>query len=203
VDQATLTSECQVGAKEFWQVIPSTALGLAVPAEDLVNGTRQRLCMLESPEDDWCPLCDQVLDARGHHPRTCCAGGDRTRRHNATRNKGFNFAKSAGCNPELEKSNLLLPSKPEDTTNTLRRPADVFLPTWTHGLPAALDFAITAPQRRGLRRLPWQQRANTVTQSETTKTPRHTARLLASLSCLWLLKQQVPGHPSLSWSGSS
>ncbi len=150
VDQATLTSECQVGAKEFWQVIPSITLGLAVPAEEFVSETRQRLCMLESPEDDWCPLCDQVLDARGHHPRMCCAGGDRTRRHNATRNKGFNFAKSAGCNPELEKSDLLLPSRPEDTTNTLRRPADVFLPTWTHGLPAALDFAITAPQRQGI-----------------------------------------------------
>ena len=104
--------------------------------------------MLESPEDDWCPLCDQVLDARGIHARTCCAGGDRTRRHNATRNKGFNFAKTAGCNPELEKPDLLLPPRPEETTNTQRRPADVFLPTWTHGLPAALDFAITAPQRQ-------------------------------------------------------
>ena len=150
VDQATLTSECQVGAKEFWQVIPSKTLGLAVPAEEFVAEIRSRLCMLESHDDDWCPLCDQVLDARGHHPRMCCAGGDRTRRHNTTRNKGFSFAKSAGCNPELEKSDLLLPARPDDTTNTKRRPADVFLPSWTHGLPAALDFAITAPQRQGI-----------------------------------------------------
>ena len=29
-----------------------------------------------------------------------------------------------------------------------RRPADVFLPCWTRGRPAALDLAITAPQRQ-------------------------------------------------------
>jgi len=150
VDRATLLSECQRGAKDFWQVTPSTVLGLAVPAAEFVTEVRLHLCMLESPADDWCPLCDQVLDARGHHARECCAGGDRTRRHNDTRNKGFNFAKAAGCNPELEKDNILLPSRPGDTTNAQRRPADVYLPTWTHGLPAALDFAITAPQRQGI-----------------------------------------------------
>ena len=109
VDRATLLSESQPGAKEFWQVTPSIVLGLAVPAAEFVTELRSRLCMLESPEDGWCPLCDQVLDARGHHARECCAGGDRTRRHNGTRNKGFNFAKAAGCNPDLEKTNILLP----------------------------------------------------------------------------------------------
>jgi hypothetical protein len=150
VDRATLLSESQTGAKEFWQVTPSIVLGLAVPAAEFVTEVRHHLCMLERPEDEWCPLCDQVLDARGLHPRECCAGGDRTRRHNGTRNKGLGFAKAAGCNPELEKADILLPPRPGDTTNTQRRPADVYLPTWTHGLPAALDFAITAPQRQGI-----------------------------------------------------
>lgn len=149
-DRATIISESQVGAKELWQVVPKKSLGLAVPGEQFICEIRQRLCMLEKPSDDWCPLCDQVLDARGHHARTCCAGGDRTRRHNATRNKGFLFAKAAGCNPELEKADLLLPKRPDDTSNNLRRPADVYIPTWTNGLPAALDFAITAPQRQGI-----------------------------------------------------
>ena len=149
-DRATILSEGQVGAKEFWQVVPNKALGLAVPGEQYVSEVRQRLCMMECPADDWCPLCDQVLDARGYHARMCCAGGDRTRRHNATRNKGLYFAKAAGCNTELEKSDLLLPRRPDDTSNSQRRPADVYIPTWTHGLPAALDFAITAPQRQGI-----------------------------------------------------
>ena len=149
-DRATLISECQKGAKEFFQAIPSKVLGLDVPAAEFVVEMRHRLCMKERPEDDWCPLCDQVLDTRGLHARTCCAGGDRTRRHNKTRNKGLSFAKRAGCNPELEKGDLLLPPRPDDTSSNRRRPADVYLPTWTHGLPAALDFAITAPQRQGI-----------------------------------------------------
>ena len=99
VDQATLQSECQQGAKELWQVTPSEALGLAVPAAEFVTNMRLQLRMLENPEGDWCPLCDQVLDGRGHHAKECCAGGDRTRRHNATHNKVFNLAQAAGCNP--------------------------------------------------------------------------------------------------------
>ena len=30
-DQATLVSECQDGAKDFWSAVPSKALGVAVP----------------------------------------------------------------------------------------------------------------------------------------------------------------------------
>ena len=63
VDQATLTSECQIGGDEYWQVVPSKALGLVVPAGQFVTEGRHRLCMLECQEDGWCPLCDQVLEA--------------------------------------------------------------------------------------------------------------------------------------------
>ena len=91
-----------------------------------------------------------MLDGAGHHSRMCCAGGDRTIRHNRLRNAVYTFAKySAAARPELEKASLLLPPRPSDNHNN-RRPADVFLPTWSDGLPAALDFAITAPQRQGV-----------------------------------------------------
>ena len=46
----------------------------------------------------------------------------------------------------LEKPSLLQPS-PEHPDNAARRPADVYLPSWTDGRPAALDFAVTSPQR--------------------------------------------------------
>jgi len=62
----------------------------------------------------------------------------------------FRWATAAGANPVLEKADQLLPKRPGDTSNALRRPADIFLPTWSHGFPAALDFAITAPQRQGM-----------------------------------------------------
>ena len=43
---------------------------------------------------------------------------------------------------------MLLPKRSDDTSNAHRRPADAFIPTWTHGLSAALDFAMMAPQRQ-------------------------------------------------------
>ena len=53
-------------------------------------------------------------------------------------------------NPELEKGSLLLSTRPEDSAVGRRRPADVFLPAWFAGSPAALDFAVAAPQRLGI-----------------------------------------------------
>ena len=52
----------------------------------------------------------------------------------------------AGINAELEKANLLLPSRPQESSNN-RHPADIYLPFWYGGRPAALDFAVTSPQQ--------------------------------------------------------
>ena len=52
-------------------------------------------------------------------------------------------------NPELEKPGLLLPARPGDGAEN-RRPADVYLASWIHGRPAALDLAVTAPQRQDI-----------------------------------------------------
>ncbi|CAE8581495.1 unnamed protein product [Polarella glacialis] len=146
-DQATLPSECEAGARDFWQVVPHKHLDLAVPAAEFIVELRYRLCMKNANCDRRCPLSDQVLDSRGHHSRRCCAGSDRTRKHNKLRNKVFSFATTAGANPELEKPDLLLPQRPGDLTSTQGRTADIYLPTWTNGSPMALDFTITAPQR--------------------------------------------------------
>ena len=89
-----------------------------------------------------------MLDAKGHHPASCAAGGDRTQRHNALRDLVAEHAARAGLRPELERPGVLLPQRPEDTHVARRRPADIFLPTWVGGSPVALDFAITAPQRQ-------------------------------------------------------
>ena len=70
-------------------------------------------------------------------------------RRNGVRDIIFNLCCKAGLRPEPEKAGLLLPARPSDSTS-LRRPADIYLPCWTGGLPAALDFAITAPQRQGI-----------------------------------------------------
>ena len=67
-------------------------------------------------------------------------------RHNAARDLVCWWADKAGLNPEKEKPGLLLPQRPEDAGQAGRRPADIYLPSLS-GFPAALDLAITAPQR--------------------------------------------------------
>ena len=151
-DRATMRSECEPGARALWQAIPNRSLGLALEPAEFICEVRQRLCMADCAADRWCPLCDAVVDRKAHHPRTCAAGGDRVLRHNGLRNFIFRRAAAAGLHPELEKAGLPLPARPPTEHNrhaARRRPADVYLPTWTGGAPAALDFAVTAPQKQG------------------------------------------------------
>ena len=51
--------------------------------------------------------------------------------------------------PEMEKTDLLPPHPefPEDSGR--RRPADVYVPRWHKGAPAAFGLAIVSPQRQG------------------------------------------------------
>ena len=68
----------------------------------------------------------------------------------------FYFCNSAGLNPELERPGLLQ-QRPTDGSSqenganrdliSDRRPADVYLPRWNRGTPAALDFAVTSGLR--------------------------------------------------------
>ena len=95
----------------------------------------------------WCPRCDGVLDCQGHHSAVCVAGGERRQRHNAVRDLVHSWAERAGLRPEKERPGLLLPQSPDDVQAARRRPADVYLPA-LGGSPAALDFAVTAPQRQ-------------------------------------------------------
>ena len=96
------------------------------------------------------------MDSLGDHPLSCDCGADRTKRHNHIRNECFYQASSAGLSPELEKPGLLEPRPlqgplPEDgvkrVTPAARRPADVYIPRWHQGTPAALDFAVTSGLR--------------------------------------------------------
>ena len=111
-----------------------------------ISELRSRLCIPDASADQWCPLCDGVMDRFAHHASMCSAGGERVLRHNAARNVVFRWAERAGLSPELERPGLLLPQRPGDSHLGRRRPADVFVPALA-GVPSALDLAITAPQR--------------------------------------------------------
>jgi len=147
-DQQAILSECRIGASGFLTAIPSEALGLTMSREEFLVEIRARLLCQEAPQDDFCPTCDGVLDVKCHHARMCTGGADRTLRHHAVRNCAGCIFHAAGLNPVLERPGLL-PASPDDAAPTSRRrPADVYLPTWTNGAPAALDFAVTSPQRQ-------------------------------------------------------
>jgi len=147
-DRADILSETFRGASDFLEAAPSKVLGLALEAGEFLVELRRRLLLDVYEEDSYCPLCDGVLDKRGGHPGLCAGGGDRTLRHNAARNCTGRFAAAAGLGPVLEKPGLLQPSPDDPSQTSRRRPADVYLPTWSSGAPAALDFAITSPQRQ-------------------------------------------------------
>ena len=50
----------------------------------------------------------------------------------------------------MEKAGLFPPA-PDSLDTNLRRPADVYLPSWQNGRPAALDLAIKSPHRQDMR----------------------------------------------------
>eukprot|EP00973_Karenia_brevis_P017401 2386002-Karenia_brevis.AAC.1 len=71
------------------------------------------------------------------------------------RNAAFHWCQSGGLSPELEKPGLLqarplqgaLPKNGVKETGDGRRPADVYVPRWRRGMPAAFDFAVTSGLR--------------------------------------------------------
>ena len=157
-ERAILTSECEPGARAFLSVVPDKHAGTWMEPALFIEEVRARLRIAAAAVDSWCPLCDRILDAKGYHPGICAAGGERTTRHNAIREIILEFAHRAGYSgAEREKPDLLLPARPDDTRatsatergvdNSRRRPADVYVPGWAAGVPAALDFAVTAPHR--------------------------------------------------------
>ena len=109
-------------------------------------------------EEFFCPFCSSVCDSYGDHALVCSCKGDRTRRHNAERNGVLYQSLSAGLTAEIERPGLLPPRIEEEgpaaheatdaaTRASGRRPADVYIPRWHGGIPAALDLAISSGLR--------------------------------------------------------
>ena len=84
-----------------------------------------------------CSCCGvRTLDRAGAHA-SCCAPGESTRGHNATRDILYEFASHADPSAAKEPE-FLIPSRPRD------RPADV-LTSAVPGCVAALDVGVASP----------------------------------------------------------
>ena len=95
-----------------------------------------------------------------------------TQRHNALRNLLASWADRAGLQPEVEKASLLLPQRSDEARLSQRRPADIFLPSLSGG-PAALDLAVTAPQRQESLAQAGQQALAAPSKAHTCRHPTH------------------------------
>ena len=84
-----------------------------------------------------CPECGGDADRFGDHQVGCGGNGDRISRHNALRDVLFTAAQSAALSPAREASGVV--------PDSLSRPADILLPTWSQGRPAALDIHVISP----------------------------------------------------------
>ena len=130
-----LTLSCSIPHAGDWlNVIPSRALGLHFLDREF------RVCLqywLDLPifsETSKCSICHVAADLFGDHHVGCGGNGDRIFRHDSIRDAIFSAAQSAALAPRKEFPSLI--------PGCQSRPADVFLPHWDRGLPAALDISV-------------------------------------------------------------
>ena len=123
-------------AGDWLSVVPSKALGLHMLDVEfrLCVHYWLGLCMFS---DGPCPHCSLQIDAFGDHHLTCLGQGGKITRHDSLRDVIFFAARMAALSPKLE-TPYLLPS-------SNARPADIYLPSWSCGSPAALDVTVISP----------------------------------------------------------
>ena len=80
------------------------------------------------------------MDVFGHHAVVCDCSGDRIKRHNAIRDCLFDSCVAACWAPVKETPFLLAGSS--------ERPADIFIPNFSHGKGLVIDTAVTCPLQR-------------------------------------------------------
>ena len=79
------------------------------------------------------------LDQFGHHALSCKNGPDVVSRHNRVRDTLFEFCQRACLGAQLEAGSSLGHEARQ------ARPADVLIPNWELGKPAAVDLCVTSP----------------------------------------------------------
>ena len=124
-------------AGDWLNGVPSAALGLRLQDKEFRPCLRYWLGIPLHSAPYSCPECHSTADEFGDHQVGCGGNGDRIARHNAIRDVLFVAAQSAALAPSREASGVV--------PDSLSRPADILLPTWRHGRPAALDVHVISP----------------------------------------------------------
>ena len=123
-------------AGDWINVIPSQDLGLHFLDLEFRGCLQYWLGLLMIEEGHRCPFCQSPANRFGDHQVGCGGNGDRIHRQDSLRDALFSAAQSAALAPRKEMPSLV--------PGSASRPADVFLPTWERGQPAALDVAVVS-----------------------------------------------------------
>ena len=121
-------------AGDWLNVVPSKALGLHLQDWEFRLCVQYWLGLRMLEEGARCPICQGASDAFGDHQVGCGGNGDRIHRHDAIRDVLFSVAQAAALAPRKEVPSLIPGSS--------SRPADVYLPNWKRGQPAAIDVTV-------------------------------------------------------------
>ena len=136
-DKTRLISLSLPHAGDWINVIPSATLGLHVRPQEFRYSVLYRLGAPVYPSSGPCPACQKPSDRFGDHAIVCGSHGERIARHHHLRDALYQAAVSANLAPRKEEQALL--------PGTNARPADVFIPKWTHGRDTALDVTVVSP----------------------------------------------------------
>ena len=138
-DRARLLSISSPHSSAWLSVTPSPRLNLHLDPSEFQVAIKWWLGLPVS-QGQLCPQCmSHSLDQFGHHALSCKNGPDVVSRHNRVRDTLFEFCQRACLGAQLEAGSSL----GHEARQT--RPANVLIPNWELGKPAAIDLCVTSP----------------------------------------------------------
>ena len=136
-DMLRVASAAASRSAAWLQAMPCRGpLDLTLTPDQAQVALQQRLGLPLAEAGDTCCYCGAVLDTLGHHHVTCSSGDFRTARHNRLRDALFQLLSAAGMSPSLEQGAY---------ENDRTRPADILVPCFKLGKPAAFDLTVVSP----------------------------------------------------------
>eukprot|EP00731_Ephydatia_muelleri_P011679 Em0006g573a len=134
IDRAHLLSISSHHASAWLSVTPSLSMGLHLEPSEFQVAIKWWLG-IPVAQGQSCSQCNAALDAYGHHALCCKLGGNVVSRHNRLRDIFNDFCHSACLAPQLEMGGW---------SRNRTRLADVLVPNWVLGKPAAFDLSVTS-----------------------------------------------------------
>ena len=137
-DRARLLSVSSPHAASWMSVIPSEGLGLHLQPSEFQVAIKWWLGR-DTSGGSICPLCPwRVIDPLGHHAQACMVEILVTR-HNKLGDTLAETCRRAYLSVKVKAGSILT----YDHSHT--RPADILVPNWFLGKPAAFDLSVTSP----------------------------------------------------------